>query len=123
MTVGFYPSRRRTSRLDAAGNVSVYWESAQHRDVSRVRDLSTTGLFLETKFRMAKGDVLHLHFLVEEGQIRADAEVRHADTGVGLGLKIDSVSSQDVPQLSKLLKRLRIIGVNPLARSARSPSS
>jgi hypothetical protein len=92
--------------------VWVYWESPPFCDISRVRDLSSSGLFLETGARKREGELLRLHFLVQEGQIRAEAVVRHADPGRGLGMKISSVSSQDAPQLNRLLSRLR---ENPLS--------
>jgi len=94
-------------------DVWVYWESAPYRDISRVRDLSPSGLFLETRARKKEGELVRLHFLVQEGQIRAEAEVRHiAQNGRGFGMKINSVSSQDAPHLRRLLSRLR---ENPLA--------
>ncbi len=105
------PSRRRSSRVPAIEDVWVYWESAPYRDISRVRDLSPSGLFLETKARKKEGELVRLHFLVQEGQIRAEAEVRHAENGRGFGMKINSVSTQDAPHLRRLLSRLR---ENPL---------
>src|SRR5215470_6441408 len=101
------PSRRRSSRIPAVEDVWVYWESAPYRDISRVRDLSPSGLFLETRARKKEGELVRLHFLVQEGQIRAEAEVRHVIDGRGLGMKIESLSSQDAPQLRRLLSRLR----------------
>jgi c-di-GMP-binding flagellar brake protein YcgR len=103
------PSRRRSSRIPANDDVWIYWESQEarpHRDVSRIRDLSPGGLFLETHARKKEGEMVRLHFLVQEGQIRAEAMVRHVN-GHGLGMKIESLSSQDAPQLKKLLSRLR----------------
>jgi PilZ domain-containing protein len=101
------PSRRRTSRISIADSVWVYWESPSGRDVSRVKDLSPSGLFIETRARRRQGELLNLHFLVQEGQIRAEAVVRHATAGRGLGMKISSVPSQDAPHLHRLLMRLR----------------
>jgi hypothetical protein len=101
------PSRRRTSRILVAHDLWVYWESPNGRDISRVRDLSPSGLFLETRSRKREGDMLNLHFLVQEGQIRAEAVVRHTDPGRGVGMKINSVPTQDAPQLKRLLSRLR----------------
>jgi PilZ domain len=107
------PSRRRSSRVPAIDDVWVYWESEPYRDISRIRDLSPSGLFLETRVRKKEGEVVRLHFLVQEGQIRAEAEVRHvAENGRGFGMKINSVSTQDAPHLRRLLLRLR---ENPLA--------
>ena len=101
------PSRRRSSRIPATDDVWIYWESHPYRDVSRLRDLSPGGLFLETRARRKEGELVRLHFLVQEGQIRAEAVVRHVIEGRGLGLKIESLISQDAPQLKKLLTRLR----------------
>ncbi len=107
MQVTTGPSRRRTSRIPVAHDLWVYWESPSGRDISKVRDLSPSGLFLETRARKREGDLLKLHFLVQEGQIRVEAVVRHAASGVGLGMKINSVPTQDAPQLRRLLTRLR----------------
>jgi PilZ domain-containing protein len=116
MQVTTGPSRRRTSRISIADSVWVYWESLSGRDVSRVKDLSPSGLFIETRARKHEGDLLNLHFLVQEGQIRAEAIVRHATSGRGLGMKINSVPSQDAPQLHRLLTRLREAPKLPQAR-------
>lgn len=82
-------------------------ELSRARDISRVKDLSPSGLFIETKARKHEGDMLHLHFLVQEGPIRAEAVVRHSASGRGLGMKIKSLIAQDAPQLHRLLMRLR----------------
>jgi hypothetical protein len=122
MQVTTGPSRRRTSRIPITANdVWVYWESPTGRDISRVRDLSPAGLFLETRARKREGELLNLHFLVQEGQIRAEAVVRHAAPGRGVGMKISSVPSQDAPHLHRLLTRLREIpkplGAQPSQKS------
>jgi hypothetical protein len=72
-----------------------------------VKDLSPSGLFIETRARKREGDLLNLHFLVQEGQIRAEAVVRHTASGNGLGMRIKSITSQDAPHLHRLLMRLR----------------
>lgn len=107
MPVTTGPSRRRTSRIPIANDVWVYWESHPLRDISRLRDLSPTGLFMETRARKREGEIVNLHFLVQEGQIRAEAIVRHTNPGKGLGMKINSIFTQDAPQLRSLLSRLR----------------
>jgi hypothetical protein len=52
-----------------------------------------------------------LHFLVEEGQIRAEAVVRHEKPGRGLGLEFTAVREEDRGRLADLLKRLRGFGL------------
>jgi len=101
------PSRRRIPRIPVGDGVWVYWESPPYRDVSRILDLSAAGMFLETRARKREGELVQLHFLVQEGPIRAEAVVRHVSSGRGLGVKINSVLSQDTPQLKRLLSRLR----------------
>jgi PilZ domain len=95
------------SRVESRGDVSVYWQCNGSEDVSCVRDMSIGGLFIETPKPRAEGVLARLHFLVPEGQIRADAIVRHARPGIGLGLKFTALSEQDRPLLAALLTRLR----------------
>jgi len=102
-----FPSRRLTSRIPAPEDVWVFWQCQGREDVSRVRDMSMGGLFIETPQTRAQGVFTRLHFLVQEGQIRADAVVRHAKSDDGLGLKFTAVSEQDRPRLTALLNRLR----------------
>jgi hypothetical protein len=101
------PSRRLTSRVPALGDVWVYWQCQGREDVSCVRDMSMGGLFIETPQPRAEGVLTRLHFLVQEGQIRADAVVKHAESGAGLGLKFVALTEQDRPKLAALLTRLR----------------
>jgi len=69
--------------------------------------MSLGGLFIETPQTRPSGTVTRLDFLVAEGQIRADAVVRHATPGAGLGLKFTALSEQDRPKLAALITRLR----------------
>lgn len=102
------PSRRLTSRVEAATqHVWVYWSCEGRDDVARVKDLSMGGLFIETSKPKDAGIGTNLHFLVQEGQIRADAVVRHAIPEGGLGLKFTAVSEEDRPHLLALMSRLR----------------
>jgi PilZ domain-containing protein len=104
---GNAPSRRLTSRVEAPSDVWVYWKCNGREDLSRVRNISLGGLFLETDRSTSAGAPAKLHFLVPEGQIRADSVVRRAAPGIGLGLKFLAVSEQDRPHLTALMARLR----------------
>jgi hypothetical protein len=101
------PSRRLTSRLPATSDVWVYWECSGFSDLSHVRDLSTGGIFIETRRRKAKGDLVHLHFLAPEGQISVDGVVAHEESITGIGLKFQTVAAKDIPKLTALFERLR----------------
>lgn len=101
------PARRIHSRVESLAGVYVYWRATGDEDVAPVRNLSLGGLFIETNTPTVPGVPAKLHFLVEEGQIRADAVVRHAMPGRGLGLKFTSVRNEDRQRLAELMKRLR----------------
>jgi PilZ domain len=100
-------SRRMTSRVDALGDVWVYWRCGGTDDVSRVCDLSVGGLSLSTPIPPPLGAKAKLDFLVQEGQIRAEAVVRHLTPDGGLGLKFTAITDQDCPRLVALLNRIR----------------
>jgi hypothetical protein len=102
--------RRGTSRVDTFDTlegVSVYWSCNGLDDVSPVRDLSFGGLFIETSVAVAVGVVATIDFLVQEGQIRAEAVVRHVKPTSGLGLKFTAMPKTDHLRLGMLITRLR----------------
>ena len=99
--------RRFSSRVESKNDVWVYWEGSGDRDLSRVKDLSIGGLFIQTPRPKRIGSTTNLHFLVQEGQIRADAIVRHVKPGGGLGLKFKAVNEKDSPNLAALMRRLQ----------------
>jgi hypothetical protein len=113
------PSRRHMMRLPATQDVWVYWECGGRADVSRVRDLSTGGIFIETTLRRTKGEAVRVHFLVQEGQISLDSVVAQAQPSEGLGLKFQAVATKDISKLTSLLDRVRSTS---LPRTANHPS-
>jgi PilZ domain len=104
-------SRRFTKRLrvEATDGVWVYWSCGGREDLSRVADLSAGGLFIESKRMRRVDEKTSLHFLVQEGQIRADAIVRHVRRDIGLGLRFTNIAEADRPHLNALLQRLRAV--------------
>jgi len=96
-----------STRVEVADGVWVYWLSNGQEEISRVLDLSMRGLFIETPKAKPLGVNTKLHFLVEEGEIRAEAVVRHIKPGAGMGLRFEAMSEQDRPKLMKLMSRLR----------------
>jgi hypothetical protein len=100
------PSRRRYPRIERPHGVWVYWNCQGREDTSRVRDLSTGGLFVETEELRDVDTTIRLDFLVQEGQIRAKAVVRHVRPGSGLGLRFIALAEEDGPRLTTLMTRL-----------------
>jgi hypothetical protein len=64
------------------------------------------GLFVETAKPTALSASLKLYFLVQEGQIKVEAVVRHVKSG-GLGLKFLAMGNEDQKRLKALIARLR----------------
>jgi hypothetical protein len=116
-----YP-RRMTSRIEVIGDVWVYWRCQGVDDVSRVCDLSVGGLFLSTPVPPPLGAKAKVDFLVEEGQIRTEAVVRHFVPGGGLGLKFTAITDKDCPQLVALLNRIRTLSSTPKVPSLAAQS-
>jgi hypothetical protein len=99
--------RRRTSRFEVPDGTYVYWRCAGMDDVSKVRDLGVGGLFLATEKPRQEGLKVKIEFLVQEGQIRAEAVVLRSEGVNGLGLKFTAVSQEDRQRLASLLNRVR----------------
>ena len=100
-------SRRLTSRVETPEGVWVCWRCKGRDDVSRVRDLSAGGMSIATQVSRPVGMRIEFEFLVQEGQIRGEAVVRHAEPGRGLGLKFTALIEKDSSHLAALLSRVR----------------
>jgi len=101
------PSRRSTSRINnTPEGVWVYWQCNGRDEASRVDNLSLGGLFVETAKPGPVGSTVKLDFLVEEGQIRAEAIVRRAEPVRGLGLKFTAINDGDRSRMAALMNRI-----------------
>jgi hypothetical protein len=100
-------SRRFTSRVETPDGVWVDWRCSGREDISRVRNLSLGGLFVQTPKSRDVSSTVKLEFLVQEGQIRVDAVVRRAEPGRGLAMRFTAVTEEDRPRLEALISRLR----------------
>jgi hypothetical protein len=99
-------SRRHHKRVETPQGVSAFWRCGRVEDTSRVKDLSVGGLFIETLKVCPVDATVELHFLVEDGEIKATATVRYVKAGSGLGLQFKTVRSEDQARFSTMIKRL-----------------
>jgi hypothetical protein len=99
-------SRRHSKRVETPQGVWVLWRCGRTEDTSRVKDLSAGGLFIETSKECPVEATVELHFLVEDGEVRATALVRYALPGIGLGLQFKAVRQEDQARFSAMIKRL-----------------
>ena len=93
--------------METLAEVLVYWRCNGQDDVSQVLDLGAGGLFIQTQKPKPVGARAQIEFLVQEGQIRADAVVRQVEPNKGLGLKFIAMPVWDRPRLGMLMTRLR----------------
>ena len=109
-------SRRALTRLPASEDIWLCWQCNGRDDVSRVLDISSDGLFIETPHLSAKeGMPAKLDFLVQEGRIKAGAVVRHVKRDSGLGLRFIAIADEDRRRLKSLLTRLRSHGAQSIS--------
>ena len=94
-------------RVDTSEGVRVYWTCPERNDVSRIRNLSFGGVFIETHKLQSVGAKAEIDFLVEEGQIRTKVVVRYVECARGMGLEFTGVTQGDRPHLGALLTRFR----------------
>jgi len=99
-------SRRQSKRVETPQDVWVLWRCGRTEDTSRVRDLTVGGLFIETSKVCPVDATIELHFLVEDGEVRATAKVRYVLPGSGLGLQFKAVRQEDQARFSAMIKRL-----------------
>ena len=71
-----------------------------------MKDLSVGGVFLETKKTCPVGATVELYFLVQDGEIAANATVRYVKAGSGIGLQFKSVRGEDQASFATMVKRL-----------------
>jgi len=105
--------RRKSFRIGTLEGVRAYWSCAGHSDVSCVRNLSFKGIFIETREPQPVGAEAQIDFLVEEGQIRTKAVVRHVEGAGGIGLEFTAIAQEDRSRLGTLLTRLRSLSRPP----------
>ncbi len=98
-------SRRFFSRVEQPETVWVYWHCKGHEDTSPVWDLGLGGLFVQTARPAAVGASVKVDFLVQEGQIRSLAVVRHVGPN-GIELKFSAMRDEGRQRLKELMASL-----------------
>jgi hypothetical protein len=100
-------SRRYSIRIEVRVPVCVDWNCFGKDELSLIRNLSIGGLFITTPNRHSLAATAKVDFLVPDGQIRAEAAIRHVIARIGLGLKFTALVKEDRPHLAALITRIR----------------
>lgn len=64
------------------------------------------GLFIETRKACVVDATVELHFLVEDGEIKANATVRYVKAGSGMGLQFKTIRGEDQARFAAMINRL-----------------
>lgn len=84
-----WDSARFGKRVHSIGEISVKYEGADEPVVTRVPDISTGGMFINTPRQFPEGAVLDLRFRLEctGAEVHTRGEVRYCLPGVGVGVE------------------------------------
>jgi len=97
---------RRYPRLKAPKGLSVAWQNANQRQVSRVDELGLGGLFIRTKEPPRVGTILQLLIDIPGGGVKARGIVRVSKPEEGMGVGLVSMGQEDRQRLSSYLSKL-----------------
>ena len=106
MTTKTIGGTRRHQRISLPQGMSVTWYGSGQQQVSRVKTLSTGGLFLSGSITLRVGAHLTLVFEVPGGMVLAEAVVRNSVVGEGMGVEFTKMNTQNRALLEELLTRL-----------------
>ncbi len=98
---------RRTARVAVSKGLWVAWQADGPRNVSRVRDLSAGGVFIQTPLVVPIGTELEMLFALPEGETRVEGIVRYADGKNGIGVEFTHMGAADRARVQELLRRLK----------------
>jgi hypothetical protein len=102
------PELRKYPRLPSPAGVSLAWQTANQKLVSRLGDLGLGGLFIRTLNPLAPGTSIQLLMDTPAGEIRARAEVRSARDRIGMGVKFVAMLPEDRARLGRWINTLSV---------------
>jgi hypothetical protein len=109
-----WDTARSALRIHSIRQIAVQYEGTEERIISRVPDVSTTGMFINTSRTYAEGAVLNLSFcLALSGlEVQARGEVRYTLPGVGVGVQFVDIAENAIHSIEREIQ---------LSRSSRRP--
>lgn len=86
--------KRRSKRISYVCEVECEGDGVSRLN-TRINDLSTSGVFIDSMTCFAVGSVLNMRFRIGDRLIEATGEVRYAMPGVGMGVRFVSLKPAD----------------------------
>ena len=104
-----WDTARTALRIHSIRQIAVQYEGTEERIISRVPDVSTTGMFINTSRPYAEGAVLNLSFcLALSGlEVHARGEVRYSLPGVGVGVQFVDIAENAIRSIEREIQLSR----------------
>jgi hypothetical protein len=104
-----WETERLALRIHSIRQIAVQYEGTEERIISRVPDVSTTGMFINTSRQYAEGAVLNLSFcLALSGlEVNARGEVRYSLPGVGVGVQFVDIPESAIHSIEREIQLSR----------------
>jgi PilZ domain len=106
-----WETERLALRIHSIRQIAVQYEGTEERIISRVPDVSTTGMFINTSRQYAEGAVLNLSFcLALSGlEVNVRGEVRYSLPGVGVGVQFVDIPENAIHSIEREIQLSRRI--------------
>jgi hypothetical protein len=106
-----WETSRLALRIHSIRQIAVQYEGTEERIISRVPDVSTTGMFINTSRAYVEGAVLNLSFsLALSGvEVQARGEVRYSLPGVGVGVQFVDITEKAIHSIEREIQLSRRI--------------
>lgn len=98
--------KRKRPRITLPRGMSISWRGRGEPVLSRVQTISAGGVSIAAPEPPPNGELLHLSFEVPGGGVSAQAIVRHAHDGEGMGAEFVAMSDAARARLDDLLHKL-----------------
>jgi len=110
-TIKDWETSRLALRIHSIRQIAVQYEGTEERIISRVPDVSTTGMFINTSRAYVEGAVLNLSFsLALSGvEVQARGEVRYSLPGVGVGVQFVDITEKAIHSIEREIQLSRRI--------------
>ncbi|MGD0426587.1 MAG: PilZ domain-containing protein [Candidatus Acidiferrales bacterium] len=104
-----WDTARLAPRIHSIRQIALQYEGIEERIISRVPDVSTSGMFINTGRKYAEGAVLNLSFcLALSGlEVHARGEVRYSIPGVGVGVQFIDIPEDAIHSIEREIELSR----------------
>jgi hypothetical protein len=96
-------SSRVARRLSTVRELSVLYEGRSEQIALRPPDISSRGMFINTRHHFPEGAVLNVQFRLGQtgAEVTTRAEVRYCLPGVGVGVEFVSISKEALEAIER----------------------